>query len=165
MITVVDQHSPWFDAQQNVGGDDPAPRRRKHDQQRHRQAYDPPRYQDLLTADLIAHLPGEQVRQRLRCTERDDERQDGRARGQQKVMLGQKRQDGPLQANRPADKCIDDDQQGELLPVGTKSQSDWRASLTHCNPRGARSGKMPRSTSPPAARHSSVPSTISASFR
>ncbi len=64
---------PLIDSQQDIGRDDPAPGRSEHDQHWHRQADNPPRYQNLFASDPIAHPPGEQVRQRLRHTERDDE--------------------------------------------------------------------------------------------
>ena len=152
------------DAQQHVWHDDPAPGRRKYDQQRHGQPDHPPSYQDLLAADSIAHPPGEQVRQRLRHTKGDDERKDGRARGQEKVMFGEQRQHSPLNANHAADEGVDDHQQRELLPVRAQAQAEAVGRLAHARAAWGSLG-APCWTFPPASRQSSTPSVMTARFR
>src|SRR5207248_3455201 len=105
----------------------------------------------------------EQVRQRLRHAECDDEREDRGARCQAEITLGQERQNCTFEAHHAANEGIDDHQQQELPPVGPEAENNPVRGSTHKRA-GSRPLGVPRSTSPPAARHSSMPSAISARF-
>ena len=70
------------DAEQHVGDDDPAPRRRPHQQQRHRQADQPSRHEHRLAAHPIGKRPGEEVGDGFDRAEGDDEGERGGERGE-----------------------------------------------------------------------------------
>jgi hypothetical protein len=127
MITVVDQVRPWLIAEQHVGEQDPAPRRRPHQQEGHRDRDQPAADQDLLASEAVGPAAGEVVGQRLGHAEHDDERQHRRARGEVKLLLGDRRQDAALHADHRADERVDDDQQGELRQVLADAEPQARS--------------------------------------
>ena len=57
-------------------------------------------------------------------------------------------QDGPLEADHPADECVDDDEQGELPPVRPQAEADALGSAAHAWA-AWRSLPVPCSTEPP----------------
>ena len=57
MITVVDQVRPWLTPSSTFASDDPAPRRRPDEQQRHRQPDEPAGDEDRLAAEPIGEAP------------------------------------------------------------------------------------------------------------
>ncbi len=78
-------------------------------------------------------------------------------------MLGQEGKNCPLQADHAANEGVDDHQQHKLLPVGSEAENNPIRGSAHRRA-GSRPLRVPRSTSPPASRHSSMPSAIRARF-
>jgi hypothetical protein len=95
----------------------PSPRRRPHQQQRHRHADQPPCHQHRLATDPIRQCPGEEVRGRFDRAERHDERERGGERGQPEHVLREQRQHRPLLADHAPDQRVDRNQQQELRQV------------------------------------------------
>ena len=87
MMTVVDQVRPLADAEEDVRGQDPAPGRRPHQEERHRRRDEPPGDEDVLAPEAIREAAGELVRERLGHAEDDDERQDGGSGGEVELLL------------------------------------------------------------------------------
>ena len=94
------------DAEQDVGGDDPAPARRPDQQQRHRDADDPAGDEHRLAPVAVRQGAGEEVRDRLHRAERGDEGEPGGERGDPELALGEQRQDDAFLADHPADQRV-----------------------------------------------------------
>ena len=69
-------------------------------------------------------MTGSEIRDRLYRTEADDKREDGRFRREAELALREQRQDCTLQADHPADKRVDEDEQRELAPVAAQPQCE-----------------------------------------
>jgi hypothetical protein len=63
------------------------------------------------------------IRERLRHAEHHDEGENGRARDQLELMLRDRRQNAPFQADHRADTRIDDHQQRELTEILAETES------------------------------------------
>jgi hypothetical protein len=126
---------PLVDAQQHVGGDDPAPAGREDQQEGHRQPDQPAPNQDVLAAEAVGQRAREQVDQGLDHAEADDEADDDGVQTQAEGFGAQQRHDGALKANHAADKGVDQHQQRELRQVGAqaKLRHDGRAGARHAS--------------------------------
>jgi hypothetical protein len=95
------------DAEQDVGGDDPAPARGERDQERHRQRHGPAGDQQPPPPDPLGQRPGAEVGQRLDQPEGDDEGEDGGAGGEVELLAADQRQRRALQPDHRADEGVD----------------------------------------------------------
>ena len=128
---------PLADAQEGVRHENPVPRGRPHQEERHRHRDDPAGDEHVSPADSVRQPAGGVVRQRLGHAEDDNERERGEPGGQVKFALGEKRENGALDADHRADEGVDDYQQGELREVFAKTQLDsWLVRREHCRPHG-----------------------------
>ena len=122
-----DGHRPGealVDAEQDVGGDDPAPARRDRDQHRHRQRHRPAGDQQPPPAGALRERTGAEVGQRLDQPEGDDERQHRRVGGEVEVVAPDQRQRRALEADHRADEGVDRDEQRELRDVLAQPELD-----------------------------------------
>ena len=115
---------PLVDPEQHVGEDDPAPRRRPDEEQRHRQPDEPAGDEDGLAPEPVRESARDEVGPGLGHPERDEERQ-GRGDARKAEDLGrEQRDDRPLLADHPADERVDRDEQRELAEVLAQPQPD-----------------------------------------
>jgi len=110
------------DAQQHIGEDHPSPGRSKDDEERHGQPNQPADHQHPLAPDAITESAREEVGSRFHDAEAHDEGKDRRRGNQAEDTLPEQWHDAALKAHHAANKGIDDDQQRELLPVGTQTK-------------------------------------------
>ena len=130
---------PLVDAEQDVGGDDPAPGGRPDDQQGHGQADQPAGDQDGFAAVAVGQSAGQEVGGRLGQPEGNDVGEDGRDRGQPEDLGSQQRQQAAFLADHAADQGVDPDQEGELGQVGPQPQP--QATGAGRWPAGSRAGQ------------------------
>ena len=102
---------------QHVGEDHPSPGRGPDQQQRHRDADQPPGHQYRLAAVAIRQGAGEEVGGRLHDAERGDEGQRGGERREPELGFSEKGENGSFLADHAPDEGVDCDQQGELGQV------------------------------------------------
>ena len=122
-----DGHGPGealVDAEQDVGGHDPAPARGDGDQEGNRQRDRPTGDQEPAAAESLRERAGAEVRQRLGEPEGDDERQHRCLGRQGEVSRSDDRQGRALEPDHRADERVDDDQQGELREVLAQPELD-----------------------------------------
>jgi hypothetical protein len=117
---------PLIHAEQQIGGDDPGPARRKRDQERHRQRQRPAQDQQPAAAEALGAHAGTQVRERLGEPEGDDEREHRGARTETEVGLADQRQRRALEADHRPDEGVDSDEQRELREVLAQAEPDLR---------------------------------------
>jgi hypothetical protein len=129
---------PLIDAEQGVGGDDPAPAGRPHDHERNREPEEPTEDENTLAAPDIGELPGDQVGKRLDDSEADDERHHEGGGRDAELFRTDQRHDRALDADHTADKGIDEYQQRELSPIGTQAEADGAGvkGISHGTPNG-----------------------------
>ena len=129
-----DGHGPGealVDAEQDVGRDDEAPRRREADEQRHRQRHEPAEHEQPLAADAVGERAGPEVGDGLREAEGDDEGQDRGGRVEAELALADERQHAALEPHHGADKGVERDEQAELR--GVRAEPERRRQ--RCSPR------------------------------
>ena len=115
------------DAKQDVGGEDPIPRRRPHEEEWNGHGDQPPRDKNDLAAEAVGEAPRGVVGQRLGHAEHDNEGQDGRARSKVKLLLGNSGENRALQPHHGADKTVDDHEERELREVCADAEPRRRA--------------------------------------
>jgi hypothetical protein len=114
------------DAQDDVGGDDPAPVRGEDQQQRDGQGDEPAGDQDGFAAVAVREGPGEVVGRGLGQTERQDVGQRGGVLVQVEDLPGEQRQHGAFLAERSADQGVHGHQEQKLGQVLAQAQRDGR---------------------------------------
>jgi hypothetical protein len=144
-------------AEEQVRGDDPGPRRRPDQQERHRQSDQPAGDEDRLATEAVGKRASDEVRAGLREPERQEKRQHGRGPGESEDVGRENWQNGPLLPGHPADKSRDRNQQSELAEVRPEAEPERRGSSSLAYQRGRASNSclgplmplnsnMPRST-------------------
>jgi len=126
-------------AEQRVGGEHPRPRRRPHQQERHRGRNDPAGHQHVLATEAVREPSCEVVRERLGDAEHDDEGEHRRPGRQMKFLLGNRWQDGSLHSHHRTYEGIDHDEQRELRQVFAQAETHGghRRGLTQPSLRGS----------------------------
>jgi hypothetical protein len=108
---------PLVDPQQQVGGDDPSPRRRPHQQQRYRDADQPSHDEDAPGAEALGQQARDEVTGGLRQAEGHQEERCGKPRGEPEVSLREEGDQRALLADQGSDQRVDPDQESELREV------------------------------------------------
>jgi hypothetical protein len=121
-------------AEKDVRRDDEAPVRGERDQERHRRGEQPAEDQEPLSPDAVGQAPGEEVRHRLGDAERDDEREDRRARVEVELGLADERKDAALESDHGADEPVEHDEQGELVRVRAHAEPNGSHTSTATMP-------------------------------
>ena len=79
---------------------------------------------------MVRQPAGAVIGQRLGHAEHHDEREDGRPRGEMKLLLRDRRQNAPLEADHGAHEGVDDHEEPELGEVLAEPEADdargWR---------------------------------------
>ena len=104
-----DRHRPGealIDAEQRVGGDDPAPARRPDDHEWDRQPDEPAEHEHMLAALDIGKMSGDQIGDGLDDAEADDEGEHGRRRGDLEFLRADQRHDRPFDPTMPPTKAL-----------------------------------------------------------
>ena len=128
------------DAQQHVRGDDPAPARRRGDQQRDGEREHPAGDQQPAPPEPGGEAAGAQVRERLGQPERDDERQHRGLGRQAELLVADQRESRALQADHGPDERVERDQQRELRRVLAQPELD--AAVVHRTPVSGRPARL-----------------------
>src|SRR6516164_5186920 len=82
----------------------------------------------MLAAINVGEMSGHQIGESLDHAEADDERENARSSGDFKFLSSNERHHRTLQSHHAADKGVDQNKQGELLPVGAQAKSNaWNA--------------------------------------
>ena len=114
------------DAEEQVGDDDPVPRRREADQQRHGQRQRPADDQHPPARVPLGKAAGEEVRDRLAEAEGEDEGQDRGLRREAELALADQRHHAALKAHHRTNERVQRDEQGELQRVGAQPEPNLR---------------------------------------
>jgi hypothetical protein len=110
---------------------------------------DPAGDQQTTAAEPVGETAGDEVRDRLRDPEADDERQHRAAGRDAELALRDEREHRTLQPDHPADEGVDQDEQGELSPVRGQTEDDavgrgWRHRGLERSHSAPTSGAAPR---------------------
>ena len=144
---------PLVDAEQRIGGDDPAPARRPHQHERHRQPDGPPQHERMLTAPALGQLAGDQVGQRLHHAEADDEAGDDAGRLKVESFGPDQRHHRAFEADHSANKRVQKNQEKKLTQVGANAERDTRGpgrvSSPELSSHANRAGRYSRRATPP----------------
>src|ERR671936_1348966 len=111
---------------EEVRDDHHPPRRRHPDQDGNRQGEEPAEDEEALAPDPIGERAGEEVRERLRRAEGDDEGEDRRLRAEAEVALADERQHAPLESDERADERVQPDEERELRRVRPQPEAHGR---------------------------------------
>ena len=110
------------DAQQHIGEHNPSPGWSEDDQKWHGQSKQPARDEHPLATNTVTESARKEVGSRFDDAEAHNEGEDSYGGSQTEHLLTKQRHDAALESHHTADKGVDDDQQRELLPVGTQTK-------------------------------------------
>src|SRR5439155_11821564 len=84
----------------------------------------PAEHEQALAADPVGERTGDEIGQRLRHAEADDEGEHRRIGREVEVVLADQRQNAPLEPHHRPDERVDPDQQAELRGVRAQPEPD-----------------------------------------